>query len=770
MALPTAPTFRSTGFLTYNSDIQILWNAVTATPAVTSYEFELDGSGEWISTGGTDTTHTILGLENARTYTVRLRAVNADGAGVESASLTFKTPALGGGKPFARLRNGDEIQISGINGMGELAGNRYRVANLDVGLGTFELSGVDSRNFSPYVRGGYVYPCFFRLANSKKTDFENRVVFRAPSDTPRYYLVYRDDYGTFSYIGHTDAQDFVDSGVIPDNSYTLPIYSHVFADAGDYPRAVSYFKQRRVFGGTLNQSNALFLSQVGRFSNYAIHSPSLDDDAVFGLLADGVANDIRHIVSLNDLIVFTDAGEFRVNGAAGVPLTPSTFDSLRQTSFGSTYIAPAVFDNVVVFVRANRREVIGLHYDRQQAGYVPDVLSTFASHMFDESPIYAAASLQGSNPRFFCIREDGACASMLYSPMRQILAWTLWTTAGSFLSVTSGRPTEREDEEDAPYFVVERRVGGRVVKFIERSDSRRFNVVQDCFFVDAGLSYDEPYDVTNVVVAEDGHIQVDIDSSVVNPFSVDDIIEFDEIEWEPEVDENYTSRQPDQLNLRKYKVRSADSFSITLKSADDEGSELALALPHAYVRGGVVRKAVKTITGLWHLEGADVSVLADGDYVGGLTVQNGKIELPDESARVHVGLGYVSDIETLDLEPDDPRLQAAITQINNVTVRFDRTRFPLISRVRDFTSPQDTIYNPGGEDRFEGFAEEPQRTNELMGSPIKMFTGDVEMPPLLGRWERDARLIFRQPYPLPMTVLAVHVDVDLSEVPTRTSR
>ena len=48
---------------------------------ITHYEYEVDGSGDWINTGSTATSHTVTGLDNGQTYIFRVRAVNAQGNG-----------------------------------------------------------------------------------------------------------------------------------------------------------------------------------------------------------------------------------------------------------------------------------------------------------------------------------------------------------------------------------------------------------------------------------------------------------------------------------------------------------------------------------------------------------------------------------------------------------------------------------------------------------------------------------------------------------------
>ena len=55
------------------------------------------------------------------------------------------------GHPFS---NGDSVRIYEVNGMTELNGNSYTVANK--AADTFELSGIDSTGYGAYVSGGEV--------------------------------------------------------------------------------------------------------------------------------------------------------------------------------------------------------------------------------------------------------------------------------------------------------------------------------------------------------------------------------------------------------------------------------------------------------------------------------------------------------------------------------------------------------------------------------------------------------------------------------------
>ena len=71
-----------------NRQVRLSWVQPSGGAALTHYEYELDGSGTWISTGGTAPSHTVTGLNNGQTYTFRVRAVNSAGASAPSGSRT----------------------------------------------------------------------------------------------------------------------------------------------------------------------------------------------------------------------------------------------------------------------------------------------------------------------------------------------------------------------------------------------------------------------------------------------------------------------------------------------------------------------------------------------------------------------------------------------------------------------------------------------------------------------------------------------------------
>lgn len=148
-----------------------------------------------------------------------------------------------------------------------------------------------------------------------------------------------------------------------------------------------------------------------------------------------------------------------------------------------------------------------------------------------------------------------------------------------------------------------------------------------------------------------------------------------------------------------------------------------------------------TLSGLGHLEGKDVAVLADGSPVEGLTVTSGGITLPYAASTVHVGLPYTSILAPMPYEADA-----------RDGTTLGRLRTVGLSRIRVL----DTVggkYGSSEEDLYD-FAYLP----EDWGAAVQPYSGDLEFSPDTQHTSQTTVYI-TQERPLPMTVIALILDV-----------
>ena len=147
-----------------------------------------------------------------------------------------------------------------------------------------------------------------------------------------------------------------------------------------------------------------------------------------------------------------------------------------------------------------------------------------------------------------------------------------------------------------------------------------------------------------------------------------------------------------------------------------------------------------TISGLNHLEGKTVSILADGAVHPPRTVVAGGVTLDAPASKIHVGLPIIADLKTLPLILQAEALgQGRFKNINKVWLRVYRS-----SGV--FVGPS-----------FDKLTEAKQRTTEPYGSPPALKTDELEVV-TLPAWTTDGAICVRQSDPLPLTVVSMTLE------------
>ena len=151
--------------------------------------------------------------------------------------------------------------------------------------------------------------------------------------------------------------------------------------------------------------------------------------------------------------------------------------------------------------------------------------------------------------------------------------------------------------------------------------------------------------------------------------------------------------------------------------------------------------AVTTISGLDHIEGKTVNILADGAVHPERTVTSGAIHLDIAASVVQVGLPIQADIETLPVVMQvDGYGQGRFKNVNKVWIRVDTSS---------------SIW--AGPDSAN-LVEAKQRTTEPYGSPPDLQTREIQVM-LKPSWNDSGQVYIRQANPLPISVLAVTLEV-----------
>ena len=192
-------------------------------------------------------------------------------------------------------------------------------------------------------------------------------------------------------------------------------------------------------------------------------------------------------------------------------------------------------------------------------------------------------------------------------------------------------------------------------------------------------------------------------------------------------------------------------FTITVLSPDTFRLEESVGLDVAEYNGlGSVRKVVTVISGLDHLEGEPVVILADGMVVLGESVVGGEVTIPFGASRVAVGIGYNSNLFTLPLENPVVEGDSSIGRqksLGGVAISFSDSYGGKIGQSDKLLD--DIVFNE----------------EMVIAVAPDLFTGSKSAYPD-GEDETvssDIRIYIRQDLPMPMTVTAIVYDYKMQE-------
>ena len=168
-----------------------------------------------------------------------------------------------------------------------------------------------------------------------------------------------------------------------------------------------------------------------------------------------------------------------------------------------------------------------------------------------------------------------------------------------------------------------------------------------------------------------------------------------------------------------------------------------------YVDSGLTYDGVpaSTMSGLDHLEGETVEVLADGYVIKDLVVSGGAITLPRDASKVHAGLPYVPVIETLDMDT-----AAAVDPLSGKSLSDSLLIIELYKSRGGWAGP---ILDDGSTGQM--YEIKPRFDSDGYNSiALKTFKAEITLDP---QWSKRGAVRIEQRDPLPMAILSVIPDV-----------
>lgn len=581
---------------------------------------------------------------------------------------------------------GNTIAIDNVVGMTQVNGKSFKITSLT--NDTFELQGTDSTFYDAYVSGGdatrnnsattigsgfgsynktytYVITAVDADGVESLASSPTSITTKSLSVTggvrlgwnavtgAEYYRIYKDPSNNtqmYGWIGDSNNPNFDDFNLAPITSDAPPEDRQPFNGIDNKPAVVEYYDQRQVFANTNNESQTIFTTQVANYNSLRTSNPARDDDAVTFTIAAKQVNEVRHIISLDSLILLTSGGEWKVNEGQDKVLTPSTVGVKNQSYNGSSWVKPVIINDTVVYLQDKGARVRDLNGGDFGERYSGNDLSIMSEHLFEGYQILEMAYADEPYGILWCVRDDGVLLGLTYLREHQVWGWHRHTTDGKFESIA----TISEDGRDALYAIVKRAINGNVVRYVERLEKREGEVVEDAFCVDSGLSY-----------------------------------------------------------------------------------------------GG---SPVTTVSGLDHLEGESVSILADGYVIEDKTVVGGSVTLDRAASKIHIGLPYTPVIELLDIDTASTvqTVKAQSVSVSKVIIEVEGSRGGFVGPRKDSGAGDQTVNYQEIKPRFD--------SDGYGVVSLKTYKQEVVIDP---QWSRGGGVRIEQRSPLPLAILSVIPRVDV---------
>lgn len=518
----------------------------------------------------------------------------------------------------------------------------------------------------------------------------------------------------------TATADVLYSGTLTGTSAYTSWSEGAWSGYRGYPKSVTISESRLVYGYTVSQPQTTWGSGTGAYDTFELGSD--DADAIEFTADTNQVEVINWLFPANEILVGTPSGISALGtGSDTLALTATTGRMKKKSKDGTSSIMPQQIGTYVYYWQKYNRILGEYGLSSDTLDYETKDATILAEHI-SESGIVDMDYQQHPYSILWCVRDDGKLAAFTRQIENKVSAWTPHDTQGFYESVA----VIPKDSYDEVWFVVRRVIDGVTRRYIEYMVAPEFEEQEDAFFVHSGLSLDNPKTITAITQGDPVVV-----TSASHGFSNGDRIKIRNVEGMTE------------LNDRTFLV--ANKADNTFELTDTDGDNIDGTDYEAYVSDGEARECVTSVSGLSHLEGKTVQVLADGASHPDRVVSSGSITLDDYYSQVNVGLGYTGRLKSNDLEPSPGG-----TSAQGKTKRVSRVFANLYKSLG---------FKIGTEAKMDNI---PFRTSSMAtDQAIPLFTGYKEVVFPSG-WDKTKQVIITQEQPLPLHILSLAIEMEMN--------
>lgn len=542
--------------------------------------------------------------------------------------------------------DGDEVYIAGVVGMTELNGRFFRVASSTTD--TFELqdlfdNDVDGSAFTAYTSGGTITSVYtvaspYLLADLFEFQF-------AQSGNDMY----------FAHRGYAPRK----LTRVSATSWTLGTYTRTadpFTTTDKYPGCVAFFQGRIIFASTNDNPDTVWGSKAPTAAGAAQYDDfttgSAADDAFVFPIASSSKGDVEYInwlAGTRDFIAIgTTSGVSSLDGGGTNEAITSTNLRVRRIDpYGVQGIMPIANGSTLFYMQKGSRVLRSFEYDLLADAFKSFDRSFLAPHYLSSSSVKQIAFQRGRSDIVWAVRDDGKLFGLVAKPKEDLSGWHRYKIGGDgkVLSITIEPQVEGYD---IVRIVVERTINGTTVRYHEFfTDPFEGLQFEDYYTGDKETDIEdfenEQYEKQRQTKYLDSHLILDGSSHAGGSITVTPgAVTGASVTFTASASV-FTAADVGKQIWKRYENRAGggravitgytSGTEVTCKIVSD--FDTATAIP-----AGSWDLTTNSVTGLHHLEGQTVQVLADGRVHPDVTVTKGAITLDRQAGIVVVGYRY----------------------------------------------------------------------------------------------------------------------------------
>lgn len=557
-------------------------------------------------------------------------------------------------------------------------------------------------------------------------------------------------------------KDYVTQTVVDTSAYTAWSSAGYASKQELLPSCLTFYEGRLYHGGMAGDPDKF----IGSRSPNATGTPRYEDftsgtdadHAIYFSIADGEVNKIFWLIGTNRLMFAGTFGtETKITGETSEKaITPTSINVRAENRLGVADVSPINKENIVIYVQRGGLTLRSFEFDALTDSFVSVDRNLVSDHI-TKSGITKIVWQTGRPDLLWARLENGKLLGLTFKSREEISGWHVHETGASegdkFLDVSI---MPRPSKFDQVWAVTERIIDGHTRRFMEFMEDEPdfpdffdFYTGEDNFdadfavyklamqeaqkeylHLDCAVTYDGSEigaDASATMTPASGALVKDTANVIFTAsaavFKSSDVGR--EI-WKKAIDGvgEGRARITEFTNSTHVKCRILSAFD----------SVTAMAAGNWYL-------TTDELTNLDHLEGREVSIVADGGVHPVRTVADGAISLDYQVSKVHVGLSYAGYLEPMNIEGGGTTgpAQGKPKNINRVAIRFRNTL-----GAEAGTDPYDLEAIP--------FSQMPLQ----VGGPQLLYSGVKDIP-LTDSWDMDKRIIVRQNNPLPCTVQLLEV-------------